>query len=371
MRTTLKRIICCIAIIIVAFSSINTFAQINPKYLTDAYQDDIVTVPCVCVTKTYTVTKKFGEWVTNDEFQEEIAIYSKEGFLEDFKITTNKTNYNYKESKHSTYDYIFNDDGTIKVRKEYKDKTKNLVELAKYYYTPNQITILTYYGDGSDKDSIVFKNNKKLTYTGEDFSKLESQINYTPMGKLDSSYSEKRQYNKDNLLISSNNGTIEYKDYVFDADGNWIKRTLCLKGKPTEIQERVFYTQEEWNLHKIHETYVYAQEEVDPEQKLIFSVVEQSAEFPGGMEALGKYLSKNLKYPPQAKEQGIQGRVYVTFVVERDGSITDIKVLRDIGYGCGEEAVRVIKAMPKWKPAKQRGKAVRQTQNLPINFQLQ
>ena len=113
------------------------------------------------------------------------------------------------------------------------------------------------------------------------------------------------------------------------------------------------------------------EEDDDPEQKVIFTVVEQSSEFPGGMEALGKYLSKNLKYPPQAKEQGTQGRVYVTFVVERDGSITDIKVLRDIGSGCGEEAIRVVKGMPKWKPAKQRGKAVRQQFNLPINFQLQ
>ena len=82
-------------------------------------------------------------------------------------------------------------------------------------------------------------------------------------------------------------------------------------------------------------------------------------------------MASNIKYPAQARETGTQGIVYVTFVVEKDGSITDIKVLRDIGSGCGEEAIRVVKMMPKWKPAKQRGKAVRQQFNLPVRFVLQ
>lgn len=119
---------------------------------------------------------------------------------------------------------------------------------------------------------------------------------------------------------------------------------------------------------------VQVKEEVEVEdegERTIFTVVEEQSSFPGGMEALSKYLSENLKYPPQAKETGTQGKVFVTFVVEKDGSITDVRVLRDIGSGCGEEAVRVVKSMPKWKPAKQRGKTVRQQFNLPVNFQLQ
>lgn len=110
---------------------------------------------------------------------------------------------------------------------------------------------------------------------------------------------------------------------------------------------------------------------VDEDEAPIFTVVEQQSSFPGGNDALNRYLAENIKYPAQAKETGTSGKVYVTFVVERDGSITDIKVLRDIGSGCGEEAIRVVKNMPKWKPAKQRGKAVRQQFNLPINFVLQ
>lgn len=112
-------------------------------------------------------------------------------------------------------------------------------------------------------------------------------------------------------------------------------------------------------------------EEVEEvEEEVIFTVVETSADFPGGTQARMKFLKDNLKYPQQARETGTQGTVYVTFVVEKDGSLTDVKVLRDIGSGCGEEAMRVIKAMPKWTPAKQRGKTVRMQFNLPVKFTL-
>ncbi|MBP5241941.1 MAG: energy transducer TonB [Bacteroidales bacterium] len=101
-----------------------------------------------------------------------------------------------------------------------------------------------------------------------------------------------------------------------------------------------------------------------------FITVEQMPEFPGGQEGLVNYLVENLNYPEKAKAEKITGKVYVSFVVEKDGSISNVKVLRDIGYGCGEEAVRVVKAMPRWKPGMQRGKNVRVQYTLPLNFQL-
>lgn len=107
------------------------------------------------------------------------------------------------------------------------------------------------------------------------------------------------------------------------------------------------------------------------EEVEIFTVVEQEASFPGGIQKLNEYLAQSIKYPQQAKETGTKGRVMLTFVVERDGSITNIKILRDIGSGCGEEAKRVVEKMPKWQPAKQRGKAVRQQFVLPVSFNLQ
>lgn len=103
----------------------------------------------------------------------------------------------------------------------------------------------------------------------------------------------------------------------------------------------------------------------------IFTIVEEQPTFPGGEEKLMEYLSKNISYPPMAKESGIQGTVFVTFVVEPDGSVTNSKVLRGIGGGCDDEALRVVRNMPKWKPGKQRGKPVRVQFNLPIKFILQ
>ncbi len=102
----------------------------------------------------------------------------------------------------------------------------------------------------------------------------------------------------------------------------------------------------------------------------IFTIVEQMPEFPGGEEKLFEYLGKNIKYPAMARENGITGTVYVTFVVEGNGKITDVKKLRGIGGGCDEEAIRVVKSMPEWKPGKQNGKSVRVQYNLPIKFTL-
>ena len=103
----------------------------------------------------------------------------------------------------------------------------------------------------------------------------------------------------------------------------------------------------------------------------VANVVEVDPEFPGGMEAFYKYLAENIHYPEQAKKEQLQGRVFVTFVVEKDGSISDAKVLRGIGGGCDEEALRVVNAMPKWTPGKMRGEVVRVNFNLPITFKLQ
>lgn len=105
-------------------------------------------------------------------------------------------------------------------------------------------------------------------------------------------------------------------------------------------------------------------------EEMIFIVVEQMPVFPGGQEKMIDFLSDNLEYPVLAKESGIQGTVYVSFVVRKDGRISDIKILKGIGGGCDEEAVRVVSKMPRWKPATQRGKKVNVLFNLPIVFKL-
>ncbi len=126
------------------------------------------------------------------------------------------------------------------------------------------------------------------------------------------------------------------------------------------------------NANKAQETFVKVEvkEEEEVVEEEVFLVVEDDPEFPGGLSALSQYLASNIKYPQLAKENNITGKVFVSFVVEKDGSVGQVKILRDIGGGCGAEAVRVVKSMPKWKPGKQRGKPVRTQFNLPVDFSL-
>jgi len=107
------------------------------------------------------------------------------------------------------------------------------------------------------------------------------------------------------------------------------------------------------------------------EETKVFDVVEQMPSFPGGQGALMSWLGSNIKYPVVAEENGVQGRVVCTFVVERDGSITDVKVVRGVDPSLDKEAVRVLKAMPKWIPGKQNGSAVRVKYTVPVTFRLQ
>ncbi len=135
-----------------------------------------------------------------------------------------------------------------------------------------------------------------------------------------------------------------------------------------EIEEEIEIEDTEMDENMEIEPIVVEEEEY--EEPEIFTIVEDMPSFPGGEGALFKYLGENIKYPAMAKDAGITGTVFVTFVVKEDGSVSGVRVLRGIGGGCDEEAVRVVQAMPKWKPGKQRGKAVRVQYNLPIRFVL-
>ena len=103
---------------------------------------------------------------------------------------------------------------------------------------------------------------------------------------------------------------------------------------------------------------------------MVFDVVEVMPQFPGGQIAMLQYIMKNMKYPEQAMKEGIQGRVAVRFIVEKDGSISDVKPILSVHPLLNKEAVRVVKSMPKWTPGKQNGKPVRVRFNLPIMFKL-
>ena len=116
---------------------------------------------------------------------------------------------------------------------------------------------------------------------------------------------------------------------------------------------------------------VVVDEKPKEEETKVFDVVEQMPSFPGGDTELMKFLHDHMKYPAVAEENGIQGRVICTFVVERDGSITDVKVIKSVDPSLDKEAIRVLKSMPKWIPGKQNGSAVRVKYTVPVTFRLQ
>lgn len=150
-----------------------------------------------------------------------------------------------------------------------------------------------------------------------------------------------------------------------------IAETLTIVEDDADVEETAIVSSEELN-QAVEIKYVpVAVEEEEPEEQTIFEVVENMPDFPGGQAALMQYLAKNIKYPTIAQENGTQGRVIVQFVVNKDGSIVDAKVVRSVDPYLDKEALRVINTMPKWKPGMQRGKPVRVKFTVPVMFRLQ
>ncbi len=185
---------------------------------------------------------------------------------------------------------------------------------------------------------------KKVEIEPEQVEKVKSSIKFTPpvIKKDDEVKPEEELKTQDELM--------ETKTAIgsFDVKGNDESGGEVLKAKE-----------------------VIAQPEPKEEENKVFDVVEQMPSFPGGNTALMEYLSKNVKYPVVAQENGVQGRVVVSFVVEKDGSVTDVQVVRSVDPSLDREAVRVIQSMPKWIPGKQNGQAVRVKYNVPVSFRLQ
>lgn len=150
------------------------------------------------------------------------------------------------------------------------------------------------------------------------------------------------------------------------------KQTTQLEIVQDDVETEDININAEVEQNEVIDEYVPVEvEEEEVVEQEIFQIVEEMPSYPGGDQKLMEYIAKNIKYPQIARESGIQGRVFVGFVVEPDGHVSNVKLLRGIGGGCDEEAMRVIKSMPKWKPGKQRGKAVRVSYQIPVMFKLQ
>jgi protein TonB len=166
---------------------------------------------------------------------------------------------------------------------------------------------------------------------------------------------------------------------VDEEDMPITEREVKKKPPPPSMEELVIVADEEEIEEELEikdmdineaDSLVIVEEEEEIIEDQIFTIVEQMPKFRGGESDLLNYLSKNIKYPQMAKESGISGIVYVTFVVGKNGKVGEVRVLRGIGGGCDKEAVRVVKNMPDWKAGKQRGKPVSVQYNLPVRFVL-
>lgn len=170
----------------------------------------------------------------------------------------------------------------------------------------------------------------------------------------------------------SNIGTLEVKGPLVlasDEDGFFAVGPIYGKDGTELISENVKIKLDDAFIETIVKAVTSQQVQVQNTNEA-FTVVEKMPEFPGGNDKMMEFISSNIKYPEAAQEQGIQGRVFVQFVIEADGSVSEAKILRGIGGGCDEEAVRVVMLMPKWIPGEQKGEAVRVMFNIPINFTL-
>jgi len=142
-----------------------------------------------------------------------------------------------------------------------------------------------------------------------------------------------------------------------------------LEEDPLEVDD-INYTWDQFDMAEIEEE-IYDEKMPDEEVEEIFDIVQTMPSFDGGLGEFYKFLGRNLIYPDQARRLGVEGKVYVHFVIDKDGSLSDIKIVRGIGAGCDEEVLRIVNMSPPWNPGKQRGNPVRVRMMLPINFVLE
>ena len=187
-------------------------------------------------------------------------------------------------------------------------------------------------------------------------------VNDTVIYNEDGSYSEVKR--EQEIDPETNKPRTKVMISSYDKDGQPAKG-FHIQTIPTEQDDMVEY--------KItpNEGFVYPVQTINVQSNdSVYQIVDEMPQFQGGDQAMFTYLSENIKYPEEAKDKGIAGRVFISFVVEKDGSVSNVEVKRGIGGGCDDEAVRVVKAMPKWKPGKKDGKPVRVSYMLPIVFKL-
>jgi TonB family protein len=252
--------------------------------------------------------------------------------------------------------YEYNKDGKVRLITNSKTNDINLQYHGRY---------LAYFPNGKRKKTGEFAYGVPVG----------QQIDYYPNGKF---YSSMNYFPGNKILFN------EYRDstgkvLAENGTGSWIQFderfiNVIAQGK-IDSGMRVGEWHERYDdsitLIKTYKNgMLLTTDTVDPWGKKVFTPVDIVPEFPGGIEAFVHFLAKNIRYPAVARKNGTQGNVFVSFVVDKDGTLTDLKVIRGIGDGCNEESLRVIKLSPPWKPGMQNNHPVRVAYSMPISFAL-
>jgi TonB family protein len=259
------------------------------------------------------------------------------------------------------------DSGMLKVEEFYlNDKPKLVVKTSRKeldFQSGMQGYCMEYYENGHRKS---IKNYNKGVLVGE-------AVEYYPNGGLFSII----DYKADGIYYLKSCQDSTGKTLAENGNGVWLKfnadmdPTAFLKGPVVNGKE-----DGEWKRHVVDTVYsiVYKQGEIVSGKEFlkdnVFEKVEVLPSFPGGYTELNKYLSRNVQYPKGARDNNVQGRVIVSFMVEKDGTLTNVKLVRGIGSGCDEESVRVMSISPKWNPGLNHGKPVRVQYSMPVAFAL-
>jgi TonB family protein len=256
---------------------------------------------------------------------------------------------------------------------------KNLF-IIKEFYSNGKLALL---GNSTTHElgKLIFQGPQIIFFPNGHKASVKNYENGQPAGDVIEYYPNGRFYNKKSYVRTITEETeLHFKDCndstgkVLSENGNgyWI----TYNNDFTSIQEEGYITgglrDSTWKITMAGSspyTLLYKNGEIVGTNKA-FTAVEHEPEFPGGLGELYNFIKKNFHYPVLAKQNGIQGKVTVSFIVERDGSLTDVKIIKGIGDGCDEEAVRIIKLSPPWKPGYQNGKPVRVSFSIPITFSL-
>jgi TonB family protein len=252
---------------------------------------------------------------------------------------------------------------------------KTLFRVKEYYRTGK----IRFIANSTTKTNLKFQGPVVTFFPNGQRKEIQQFVKGKPVGDIIEYYPNGRFYNKKSYLDTLSEETIlQFEDcqdstgkvLAENGNGYWVVYNGDFTRETAKGKIVNGYKDSVWTMTRDDNTFYLTTYKNGKFVEFKGWVPEKIPEYPGGIEAFYKMLSKSIRYPPTARRNGTQGRVIVSFVIETDGSLINVKVARGIGDGCDEEAIRVIKLSSPWKPGIQNGKAVRVAYSVPVSFSL-